>query len=97
MATAASIDPSLQQEAVILMVVTMTFVVGIMQLGMGLCHLGVISSFMSTPFNTAYQTAAAFHTATSQLAACLGYTIGAYPGVFTLINQLKVSLERGQG
>ena len=83
------IDPKLQQEAIIMMVLVMTFVVGMMQLIMGLCHLGVIASFMSTPFNTAYQTAAAFHTAISQLAGCLGYTIGSYPGVFTLIYQLK--------
>jgi MFS superfamily sulfate permease-like transporter len=89
-ATAMPIDPRLQQEAVIMMVMTMTFVVGVMQFIMGICHLGIIASFMSTPFNTAYQTAAAFHTAVSQIAACLGYSIGAYPGIFTLIYQLKV-------
>ena len=86
---AQTIDPSLKQEAVIMMVLVMTFVVGLMQFIMGLCHLGVIASFMSTPFNSAYQTAAAFHTAVSQLAGCLGYSIGSYPGIFTLINELK--------
>ena len=68
---------------------TAAFIIGLMQLGMGLLRLGIVSSFMSTPFNSAYMTATAIHTAVSQFPPALGIKISQYPGLFTLPLQLK--------
>ena len=68
---------------------TAAFIIGVTQLGMGILRLGIISSFMSTPFNSAYMTATAVHTAVSQFPPALGFKISQYPGLFTLPYQLR--------
>ena len=85
----AAATQALNMDLTIAIATTASLVVGLTQFGMGVCRLGIISSLMSTPFNSAYMTATAIHTAVSQFPPALGFKIGQYPGLFTLPRQLK--------
>ncbi|XP_043488517.1 sulfate transporter-like [Polistes fuscatus] len=62
-----------------------TFVVGLMQLGMYLLRLGVISSFLADSLISGFTTAAGLHVFTSQVKDLLGLTLIPRRGIFKLI------------
>ena len=85
----AAATQALNMDLTLAIATTASLIIGLTQFGMGFCRLGIISSLMSTPFNSAYMTATAIHTAVSQFPPALGFKIGQYPGLFTLPLQLK--------
>ena len=79
----------LNMDITLAIATTASFIIGLIQLGMGIFRLGMVTCLMSTPFNSAYMTAIAIHTAINQFPAALGFQIRQYPGAFTLPFQLR--------
>lgn len=69
-----------ETEMRIAIAATLCMIVGIIQFALGFFKLGLIATFMSTPFNSAFMTGSSFHTAMSQLPPALGYKIKAISG-----------------
>ncbi len=62
--------------------VSITLLVGIFQIIMGVCRLGIIATFMSMPFVASFLTGAAVHIITSQVAPLFGVKLPGHQGTF---------------
>ncbi|GAB1604820.1 sulfate transporter-like isoform X1, partial [Argonauta hians] len=62
-----------------------TFLVGCIQLGMGILHLGFVTTFLSDPLVSGFTTGAACHVFTSQVKHIFGVKMGQYSGPWKLI------------
>jgi sulfate anion transporter 2 len=92
-ATTVTQPPSVadeRQQAVIGVAMAMQFTIGLIFVGMYILRLGFLGRFVSHPFNSALQTAAAILTSVSQIAPALGYRSPGFYGVWNLPNQLTL-------
>ncbi|WAR25029.1 S26A2-like protein [Mya arenaria] len=64
---------------------SLTFVVGVVQLLMGVTRLGFLASFMSDPFISGFTTGAAVHVFSSQIKHAFGVNVHTYHGPLSLI------------
>ncbi|XP_042147842.1 solute carrier family 26 member 6 [Ixodes scapularis] len=63
----------------------LAIVVGVIQLLMGMLHLGILSIFMSEPMVSGFTTGAAVQVVVSQLKSLFDISIKSYPGIFKCI------------
>ena len=64
---------------------SLTFIVGAMQIAMSILRLGVLASFMSMPFIAGFMAGAAMHIYTSQIPFCLGISVAKQTGTFKFL------------
>jgi MFS superfamily sulfate permease-like transporter len=63
---------------------SVTFLLAIFQVAMGVFHLGIVSTFMSMSFISGFMTGAGFHILTSQMPFLFGIKINRISGIFKL-------------
>lgn len=61
------------------------FLIGIIQIGMYLCRLGIVATLLSDPLVSGFTTGAAVHVFTSQVKDLFGLTIPKFPGNFDVL------------
>ncbi|KAK2582033.1 hypothetical protein KPH14_002739 [Odynerus spinipes] len=81
----STVDFVARQYTPIQVATTVTFVVGLTQLGMYILRLGVISSFLTDSLISGFTTAAGMHVFTTQVKDLLGLTMTPRRGIFKLI------------
>ncbi|KAL3853834.1 hypothetical protein ACJMK2_017335 [Sinanodonta woodiana] len=64
---------------------SVTFVIGCVQLTMGICRLGFLASFLSDPLISGFTTGAAVHVISSQIKHIFGIPVGEYHGPLNLL------------
>lgn len=75
----------LPEEVKINIAVSLTLIVGLVQLAMGFFRMGFITTYMSDPMVGGFTTGAAVHVATSQVKYALGLKIPRSDGTFQII------------
>ncbi|XP_056311613.1 solute carrier family 26 member 3, tandem duplicate 2 [Danio aesculapii] len=78
-----------KEEQRILVSASLTFLVGLFQLGMGLLQVGFIVMYLSEPYISGFTTAAAVHILVSQLKFVLGLTVPGFSGPLSIIYTLE--------
>uniref|UniRef100_A0A8C1D1I6 Solute carrier family 26 member 3, tandem duplicate 2 n=1 Tax=Cyprinus carpio carpio TaxID=630221 RepID=A0A8C1D1I6_CYPCA len=78
-----------KDEQRILVSASLTFLVGLFQLGMGLLQVGFIVMYLSDTLISGFTTAAAVHILVSQLKFVLGLTVPGFSGPLSIIYTLK--------
>ncbi|KAM3587925.1 uncharacterized protein V6R79_017374 [Siganus canaliculatus] len=78
-----------ETEQKVLVASTMTFLMGIFQLGMGLLQVGFIVVYLSDTLVSGFTTAAAVHILVSQLKFVLGLTVPGISGILSIIWTLE--------
>ncbi|XP_070558890.1 prestin-like [Ptychodera flava] len=78
-----------REEELVVAAVSLAFLVGLIQLLMGILRLGWVTIYLSDPFIRGYTTGAAIHVFTSQLDDLLGIDIPSYSGAFKLIYEYR--------
>ncbi|KAK6995100.1 solute carrier family 26 member 6 [Biomphalaria glabrata] len=68
----------------LMLAMSVSFVVGVIQFVLGLCHLGFLTVYLSDPLISGFTTGAAFHVFTSQIKHIFGISAGTYSGVLNL-------------
>ncbi|XP_077868454.1 prestin-like [Saccoglossus kowalevskii] len=74
-----------RQQELVDAAVVLALLVGIIQLCMGIVHLGWITIYLSNPFIRGYTTGAAVYVLTSQIDDMLGISVGRYTGAFKIV------------
>ena len=80
-------DPQLSQYKV-QVAMSLSFLIGLMQIVMSFLKLGMLATFMSLPLIGGFMAGAAVHIIMSQVPFCLGITVTRQTGLFNLVNQL---------
>uniref|UniRef100_A0A671MUV4 Solute carrier family 26 member 3, tandem duplicate 2 n=1 Tax=Sinocyclocheilus anshuiensis TaxID=1608454 RepID=A0A671MUV4_9TELE len=78
-----------KEEQRILVSASLTFLVGLFQLGMGLLQVGFIVMYLSDTLISGFTTAAAVHILVSQLKFILGLTVPGFSGPLSIIYTLE--------
>ncbi|XP_073694169.1 solute carrier family 26 member 3, tandem duplicate 2 [Garra rufa] len=78
-----------EDEKKILVSASLTFLVGLFQLGMGLLQAGFIVKYLSDTLISGFTTAAAIHILVSQLKFVLGLTVPGFSGPLAIIHTLE--------
>uniref|UniRef100_A0A8C8A1Y2 Solute carrier family 26 member 3, tandem duplicate 2 n=1 Tax=Oryzias sinensis TaxID=183150 RepID=A0A8C8A1Y2_9TELE len=78
----------------VLVASSVTFLVGIMQLGMGLLQVGFVVMYLSDTLVSGFTTAAAIHILVSQLKFVLGLQVSGFSGPLSLIYTLEVIFNK---
>ncbi|TRY93126.1 hypothetical protein DNTS_016472 [Danionella cerebrum] len=78
-----------REEQRTLVSASLTFLVGLFQLGMGLLQVGFIVMYLSDTLISGFTNAAAVHILVSQLKFILGLTVPGFSGPFSIIYTLK--------
>ncbi|ELT97625.1 hypothetical protein CAPTEDRAFT_119293 [Capitella teleta] len=67
---------------------SVSLIMGLVQLAMWLLNLGVLATYMSMPFISAFMTGAACHIITSQIPTMFGLSLQRFSGTFSLPNTI---------
>ncbi|ELT90545.1 hypothetical protein CAPTEDRAFT_72617, partial [Capitella teleta] len=67
---------------------SVSLIMGLVQLAMWLLNLGILATYMSTPFISAFMTGAACHIITSQITTVFGLSLPSISGTFSLPNTI---------
>uniref|UniRef100_A0A3B3CDS1 Solute carrier family 26 member 3, tandem duplicate 2 n=1 Tax=Oryzias melastigma TaxID=30732 RepID=A0A3B3CDS1_ORYME len=78
----------------VLVASSLSFLVGIMQLGMGLLQVGFVVMYLSDTLVSGFTTAAAIHILVSQLKFVLGLQVPGFSGPLSLIYTLEVIFNK---
>ncbi|XP_069048593.1 pendrin-like [Lepisosteus oculatus] len=81
----AIIDTNARDAQRVLVAITMTYLIGFFQLGMGVLQIGFIVRYLSDPLVGGFTTAAAFQVFVSQVKIILAVPTGNYNGVLSII------------
>nr|KAG5711664.1 hypothetical protein BaRGS_016846 [Batillaria attramentaria] len=65
---------------------SVAFITGLAQIGMGLCRVGFVTTYMGDSLVAGFTTGAAVHVFTSQVKYALGLKIKRYPSLFQIVN-----------
>ncbi|XP_077565327.1 chloride anion exchanger-like isoform X2 [Stigmatopora nigra] len=83
-----------QDEQRVLVASSLTFLVGMVQLAMGLLQVGFVVTYLSDTLVSGFTTAAAVHILVSQLKFVLGLQVPGMSGPLSIIYTLKAILEQ---
>ncbi|KAL5011789.1 hypothetical protein ScPMuIL_010340 [Solemya velum] len=72
---------------------TVCFMTGLIQVRLGMCRLGLVTTYMSDSLIGGFTTGVATHVFTSQVKSLLGLRIPRFPGVFQIVYTYKALLE----
>ncbi|XP_059150724.1 prestin-like isoform X2 [Physella acuta] len=64
---------------------SVAFITGLVQIGMGVCRVGFVTTYMGDPLVSGFTTGAAAHVFTSQVKNIFGISIARYPNLMNLI------------
>lgn len=87
--TSYVVDSGIPQESLaedLVFIVSLTVLIGLILIALGIFQFGFISLFLSAPLVSAFTTGAALYVLTSQLKHCFGIKLQRRSGVFGLIN-----------
>ncbi|XP_005106268.2 sulfate transporter [Aplysia californica] len=72
---------------------TVSFITGLAQVGMGLLHVGFVTTYMGDSLVSGFTTGAAVHVFTSQVKYVFGLKIKRFPNLFQIINTYVAIFE----
>lgn len=83
-----------RDEQRVLVASSVSFLVGIMQLGMGILQVGFVVMYLSDTLVSGFTTAAAVHILVSQLKFVLGLTVPGISGLLSIIYTLEIIFNK---
>ncbi|XP_061571166.1 chloride anion exchanger-like [Cololabis saira] len=83
-----------RDEARVLVASSVTFLVGLMQLAMGMLQVGFVVLYLSDSLVSGFTTAAAIHILVSQLKFVLGLQVPGISGILSIVYTLKIIFQK---